>query len=1086
MDPEAIRAQVQQSARDGYRLFQQGQWDAARATFQRALDRLSSLIDGLGRSAPRDLYQIAASLLNNLGSVCRRQGDMAQALAYAREAVRIVLQIAPRSPEAVIFLDNLGSIYQQQGDLVQALAFYRQALETDQVIAPPSSQTAKELNNIGSVYQEQGDPAQARVYAREALRIVEQIAPRSPEAVTYHANLGIVLQAQGELAEALKQYQQALEIDQEIAPPSPQTAKCLGHIGAVYQEQGDLAQQQGDLAQALTCYQQALEIMAQIAPRSRAMANCLSKTGAAYQEQGDLEQALVCHRQALEIDRENAPHSMETARDLNNIGAVLQQQGDLAQALEHLQEALHIERQIAPRSKETAACLGNIGLVYRLQGDLEAALEYFQEALGIDRQIDPRSTGTARDLNNIGLVYRQRGDLAQALQQYRQALALAQEIAPRSPQTASSLNNVGFVYQELGELAPARQHFEQALAIMQPIAPHSPQAAIYLNNLGLVHRRQGDLARARARFQEALEIVHAIAPRSHEAASCLNNLGFVYQEQGDRDAALSHHLRAVQVIEALRTRAGGERAREGLFAQHQGTYHALIACLFARDHPGDHADAFHYAERSRARTLIDLLSESKIEVRADTPEQQALLDEERALQSRLAAVVNRLTIVRADRRAGAGLLDRLQAEERQMAERLDSLRARIRAALPQYAQIQYPDPLTLEQVQQQLLDPGTLLLEYHTSGDELFVWAVRQNGFRMQPLPGSAAELEALLVQALQRYRQDHPPTGTVGPGAPSPPHTPAEETERTAQVRLGERLLDVVPEALWQGVTRVLIVPDGPLHYLPFELLPFRGRLLADRCPLTYAPSATVLDNLRQLWDRRPAPPHGEAYRLEFLGFGDPAFPDDPDEPGDSATDGSPPPGARGFRFAPLPGTREEVRTVQDLFEGRGKAFLDVEATEHNVRALAEDCRYVHFATHGWFHEERPLYSGIALAPPQPGEPPDGDHLLQVYEMFSLRLRAELVVCSACETGLGKLQAGEGLVGMSRALFYAGAKCLLVSLWKVDDEATKDFMVCFYRALREGKSTLDALGVARRTLRDDIWDDPYFWAAFIPIGLPE
>lgn len=294
----------------------------------------------------------------------------------------------------------------------------------------------------------------------------------------------------------------------------------------------------------------------------------------------------------------------------------------------------------------------------------------------------------------------------------------------------------------------------------------------------------------------------------------------------------------------------------------------------------------------------------------------------------------------------------------------------------------------------------------------------------------------------------------------------------------LSDALLGPVPGWAREGASRLVIVPDGPLHYLPFEMLPLHGVPLGDVYPISYVPSATALSTLRRTW----SPP--ESYEYDFVGFGDPAFLEeyDGDVQGLAAEEFR----SRGQQLRRLKGSGQEVRTIARLFGERALSFERERATEYRAQRHSEGARYVHFATHALIDDERAMESGIALAPPEThelGKDPYLDDMLQVHEMFALRLSAEVVVCSACQTGLGKLRAGEGMVGMTRALFFAGARAVVVSLWPVDDEATAGLMEALYRHLCSGLALDDAAAAARVEIRGR-WPDPRYWAAFVVTGM--
>jgi CHAT domain-containing protein len=520
------------------------------------------------------------------------------------------------------------------------------------------------------------------------------------------------------------------------------------------------------------------------------------------------------------------------------------------------------------------------------------------------------------------------------------------------------------------------------------------------------------------------------------------------------------------VVESLRTRAGGTtRAKEQLFARHQDPFQELIAALGERRAAGDAEAAFGYAERSRARALVELLAERQVEIRADTPEeeehQQALLAEERTLQHRLATAYNRLATARQDP-GQAQLVPGLEAEESELAGELENLQGRIRQEFKAYAEIEDPRPLGVGGAQA-LLGPETLLLEYDASGAEAFLWALRQDKFQMLALEPSGERITELVEEAVGPYRRGE--DASAG----------AEE----ARAELSRLLLAPVPEPLWAGAKRLLVVADGALHYLPFEILPAPGEggaMLIERHALAYAPSATALASI--LADERPRP-----VRRDFVGFGDPEF-DGGGEEGEAERRFA----ARGVGLAPLRATRKEVERIAQGFKGEAPTYLGEEATEFRAKRETEGARFVHFSTHGLLDDKNPLYSGFALSPPQASEleaEEELDDCLQVYEMFALRLSAEAVVCSACQTGLGTIHAGEGLVGMSRALFFAGARCVVVSLWPVPNVFTARLMERFYAELQaeEPPPLAEALRSAKLAMRKR-YPDPFNWAAFVAVGV--
>ena len=267
-----------------------------------------------------------------------------------------------------------------------------------------------------------------------------------------------------------------------------------------------------------------------------------------------------------------------------------------------------------------------------------------------------------------------------------------------------------------------------------------------------------------------------------------------------------------------------------------------------------------------------------------------------------------------------------------------------------------------------------------------------------------------------------------------------------------------------------MLVSPDGPLHTLPFAALVRGGRYLAEDKPLHTILSATVYAELRKTRRETPAAP-----QVSLAAFGDPSYPGRAPSHPDvrAAVD-------RGLALTPLPSTREEVRGIAALYP-QARAFLGQEATEERAKSIGQDARYVHFACHGLLDERFPLNSSLALSIPENPEEGQENGLLQAWEIFDgMRLDADLVTLSACDSGLGQEMGGEGLLGLTRAFQYAGARSVLASLWSVSDASTADLMKRFYGHLRRGASKDEALRSAQtEVLRGKDFVHPYYWAAF-------
>ena len=949
------------------------------------------------------------------------------------------------------------------GDLGTALALNERALAIDERLAPESAETAEDLSNIGSLHQERGDLTAALSFYERALAIREGLAPQSAETAIQLNNLGTVHRDRDELVSALSFYERALAIRERVAPESAGIAVVLSNMGTV-------CRALGDFTAALSFHERALAIHERVAPESTATAakladkaSMLNNIGFVHKARGDLAAALLCYERALAIRERVAPESTATASMLNNIGFVHYGRGDLAAALSFYDRGLAIRERLAPESVGVANILTNIAMVHHRRGDLAAALSFHERALAVDEQVAAESAGTATDLNNISFVHGARGDLTTALSYRERALAIHQRIAPKSADTAAVMRNIGSMYGARGDFTTALSYLERALAIHEPAAPYSADMATDLNSIGAVHRARGDLTTALSYFERALAIHQRIAPKSAETATVLRNMGAVYRARGDIAAAMRQLDHALDIIESLTVRAGAGQAQEQVFAEYAGTYGAAMACLQEQGGSEACGSALQYAERSRARALVELLDQRRLAWRPSTAEERALLASEEHSRYELADVENRLAALARAPHQDASALAHVQIERQRKRRQIEEVQLKLDIARGSASRVR-PEPVTLDRLQPQLAE-DMLLLEYAFAQDRVLVWAVRRTAAAMASLPVAPDELNRLVEDSIAAYRRGERKT---------------PDAAVKAQARLSSVLFEPVRGEFWAGANRVLVIPDGRLHYLPFELLaaPRSEGPLGAAFTIAYAPSATVYATLRQ----RPvvSPP------ASFVGFA-PGF-------GEPTTQNGPPreaavaPSWRHLfgSLSPLTGAREEVRQIRLLFDPASADKPEQPATEWNIRTHAPGHRYVHIATHGVVRDGDPLFaSGLLLDPPAAGEPIDSEHLddfLQTHEMFDLKLDAEVVVLSACETGLGLQRAGEGLVGMSRALFIAGARCLVLSLWPVADLPTRLLMEAFYESLRANTAVATALKQAKASLRREL-PDPYFWAGFICIG---
>jgi len=580
----------------------------------------------------------------------------------------------------------------------------------------------------------------------------------------------------------------------------------------------------------------------------------------------------------------------------------------------------------------------------------------------------------------------------------------------------------------------------------------------------------------------------------------LFNIAHMARALGRLAEARAHAESALKIIESLRTKVVSQELRSSYFATAQGQYEFYIDLLMQihKQMPseGNNAIALQAVERARARSLLESLAEANADVRQGVD--SILLARERSLQQRLNQKAEELLKLEANK-ADETRLAASKREADALTIELQQVQTQIRQTSPRYAALTQPQPLATAEIQRQALDADTLLLEYSLGAERSFLWAVTPTAINSYELP----KREAIEAAAQRIHGLLSDPSGVRGQTA-KPRDLRLKETRGqyvAAAASLSQMLLGPVASQL--GRKRVVIVADGILHYIPFGALPDPNRRtesdgnwqpLVVEHEIVNLPSASTLAVLRrELAGRKPA-----AKTLAVLA--DPVFTTDDERFKARANRAAPKPDesvaglARqrilkqlaqakdGLKIARLPFTRQEAEQILALAPaGAGMKALDFEASR--ATAASErlgQYRDIHFATHGLADSERPELSTIVLSLfDEQGKPQDG--FLRAHEVFNLNLPAEMVVLSACETGLGRLTRGEGLVSLTRGFMYAGAARVVVSLWSVNDQATAELMTKFYRKiLIERELPAAALRAAQIEMwRDKRWEAPYYWAAF-------
>ncbi|MEQ8753335.1 MAG: CHAT domain-containing protein [Coleofasciculus sp. G1-WW12-02] len=816
----------------------------------------------------------------------------------------------------------------------------------------------------------------------------------------------------------------------------------------------------------------------------RAEAERLYEEGLQLFQQGtakSLQQAIEKWETALPLWREVGDRSKEALINLA-LGRTHDLLGFKQKALFYYNQALPLYRQLEDRALE-AVILNNIGGVYSDLGEKQQALEYYQQALLLSQAVGDRATEAAT-LNNIGGVYSDLGEKQRALEYYQQALPLRRAVEDRAGE-ATTLNNIGAVYSDLGEKQRALESYQQALPLRRVVEDRAGEATT-LTNIGAVYSDLGEKQRALEYSQQALPLRRAVGDRTGEALT-LFNIAYAESNQGNLQQALTQMQASIEIIEDLRTKVASPELRQTYFATVQGYYQFYIDLLMQlhQQNPDQGYDkqAFHISERSRARTLLELLTEANANIREGVDPD--LLQQEQTLNAKLDATEKQRIEIYSNPESTPAHKTAIEQQRQQLLADYQKLQDQIRATSPKYAALQYPQPFTLEQVQQQILDEDTILLQYSLGENNSYLWAVTKDSFTSYQLP-PRDEIETL---ARRFYNLLQIPGYEIGNPRGIAKVVPRDNLNSVAQ--LSELLFGQVAEQLTKK--RIVVVADGALQYIPFAALATPETAdtdtpvpLINQYELVNLPSSSTLGIIRdQINGRQEAP-----QQLAILA--DPVFTNNDNRLKNASNRGTEPDlnqlllnrsvRVSEINLSRLPGTRTEAEAILNLVssETQTNAF-DFDANRDFIdNPQLRNYHIIHLATHGILNSEAPELSGVVLSlVDQQGNSQNG--FLRLHDIFNLNLPAELVVLSACQTGLGEEIRGEGLVGLTRGFMYAGAPRLVVSLWNVDDAATAEFMTRFYRLLLDdGLKPAQALRETQLQMqRETQWKSPYYWAAF-------
>ncbi len=1011
----------------------------------------------------------------------RREKRYESALTAARLALKLAEQLCYRPGHGEAW-ELIGRVYAAQRDYRRAIEYHSKSLAVFEELGDKSS-AARLLGRIaaGHVlldnYQASLERNLRRLAYLEELNEKSRLASALDDTTITHYRLGNFQEALATGGRAIQLYEEqgesgevgrvlitigAVRLGQSDYDQAIETFEKAAAIWARYNDQtalglttlniGEACAGQGDYGRALDSYQKALAIFTAKKDHAR-MAQTLCNIGAAYSDQADQEKAREYYRQALSL-YEQSGRPFGRADALSAIGATYHRQGDNGRALDYLRQGLKLLEETG-RKPGIAHALANIGELYFNQGDENLALEYYRKSRALYEEIGAKEH-VASLVRNIGNVERRRGAYAKALEAYAQSLALSEAIGHRRG-AAETLGSMGDCQLLLGQPERALQSYRRSLKLSEDVGSKNGVARA-MAGLGRVEQARDNHTAALALAKQAAALL--------EKTGALEPLWEVNELIGRSNLALrqtaqARHAfeQAVAAIETMRAQAaGGEMSRRFFLERRLSPYHSMIGLLVSQRQT---EEALAWAERLKARVLLDALQSGRVELRhvMTTDEQQR----ERELRSELVSLNSQLTRATQSDKAAPARVSELKAGLDKARLSYEAFQTSLYASRPELKTQRGQAPVIKAEELSALLPTGaSALLEYVVTDNVTYLFVVTKAAdnrpeTRVFTLPVK----RAALAEQIESFRR------------------------RLAMRDLGFRhqagklygLLLKPAQAQLKGKTNLVIAPDDMLWDLPFQaLLTGARRFLIEDAAIAYAPSLTVLREMTKPRKIRDI----ESVSGTLLAFGNPLLGNETIERATLSL--------RDEKLTPLPEAEQEVKELGRLYSSaRSRIYVGAEAREDRAKAESGKARILHFATHGTLNNAAPMYSHLVLAPGDNNE----DGLLEAWELMQMDLHADLAVLSACETARGRFGAGEGVIGLTWALFVAGAPSTVVSQWKVESASTRDLMLSFHRrtqtslsATKSKATKAEALRqAALKLMKNPATRHPFYWAGFVLVG---
>ena len=963
----------------------------------------------------------------------------------------------------------LGAIYFNTNQQKKFLEISKTGLEKSKAAGDLQYQCDFQ-GNVGLAYYSLMNYKEAISHIKMAITLSDRTG-KAKEKMRNLGNLALCYRDLHDFENALKYDEKALALSQQL--------KDRNSEGLWYRNIGSIYQMMDEYEPAFEKYKKSLSIAIEMGDK---YTKWLALYGIAFSEYnlGNYQNALDSYKKTLELAVETGNKWAE-CRCYNGIGSVYIEQGNYLNALEFNEKGLALASTTDDKACESY-CLANIAIIYNSLGDRIKTIEYQKKALEVSRKTDDKYE-IARQLTNIGSSYHGNGDYKAALKYYNESVKVLSEINDKL-ELSRTYGNLGDLMIELYEYDKAKDYLDKALNISRKLGSKSIMAYQLLNSGYLQYYRK-NYKDSYKLFSEVLKYEKSTnVPELYWQAKY--GQAMVLEKLNKPEKALELYTSAINKIEEVQRLLPVENYKSGFFDNHIDIYQDAIALLSSlqKKYPEKNYNrlAFNFAERAKARAFLENLVESRINVNQGID--KGLKQQEQQILRNIAKKQKLLynsTISNKKRK-------NIQSELREYGDSLEKVSRKIRTESAKYSSLFYPDSYDVDKIQHEVLKPHEYILEFSLGKKQSHLWLVSDDKFKFYDLPKKEV-IEKKVKEYMHTIDQ---PVGLTNPFS----------NHVSKGLEIFNLLLKQCIHEIDSG-SHLIIVADGILHYLPFESLITKeessneSRLyLIEDFTLSYSPSSTSMAFLNKKNNLHAL------NKKYLLAFGNPDFrtssgnlyaeltrgkTHNPEMNSDivKETDIHTLYEEEGFNFYPLPFSGNEVTSISELFpKSQSVTYLKKEASEEALKhENLEQYKYIHFATHSLIEETLPLRSGIVLST---NDSSIEDGILQVNEIMNLKLNADMVVLSACQTARGKLYKGEGIVGISRAFFYAGASSVAVCLWNINDRSSARLMKDFYSGLVNGKDKKEALRQAKINMihsENKAYRHPYYWAPYIIVG---